>query len=57
MRKIAAAVGDRLGGKGGGRPDSAQGGGKDSERLPQALAAVTEIIQASLEVPGSSPES
>jgi alanyl-tRNA synthetase len=50
--KIAAAVGERLGGKGGGRPDSAQGGGKDSERLPQALAAVTEIVEASLPPPG-----
>jgi alanyl-tRNA synthetase len=55
--KIAAAVGERLGGKGGGRPDSAQGGGKDAERLPGALAAVSEIIQASLEVPGQSAES
>ncbi len=55
--KIAAAVGERLGGKGGGRPDSAQGGGKDSQLLPGALAAVTEIVQAGLELPGHAAES
>lgn len=55
--KIAAMVGERLGGKGGGRADSAQGGGKDSARLPQALAAVTEMVRASLELPGHTPES
>jgi alanyl-tRNA synthetase len=30
----------RLGGKGGGRPDMAQGGGTDLTALPEALAAV-----------------
>jgi alanyl-tRNA synthetase len=55
--KIAAAVGERLGGKGGGRPDSAQGGGKDSEKLPEALKAAVEIVQAELGLPGYNPES
>jgi alanyl-tRNA synthetase len=55
--KIAAAVGERLGGKGGGRPDSGQGGGKDGEHLPDALAAVTEIVQTSLELDGHTTES
>ncbi|HLV99816.1 MAG TPA: alanine--tRNA ligase [Ktedonobacterales bacterium] len=55
--KIAAAVGERLGGKGGGRPDSGQGGGKDRERLPHALTAVTEIVQAHLELEGHTAES
>jgi alanyl-tRNA synthetase len=54
--KIAAAVGERLGGKGGGRPDSGQGGGKDRDHLPDALAAVSDIVQTHLE-PGHSAES
>jgi alanyl-tRNA synthetase len=50
--KIAAAIGDRLGGKGGGRPDSAQGGGKDGDKLPEALKAIPSIVQESLGQPG-----
>jgi alanyl-tRNA synthetase len=46
--KIAATVGQLLGGKGGGRPDSAQGGGKDRDQLPAALNLVAESIQESL---------
>ena len=42
--KIAATVGARLGGKGGGRPDSAQGGGKETGALRDALAAAREVI-------------
>ncbi len=49
--QIATAVGERLGGKGGGRPDLAQGGGKDREKLPEALQAVEEIVQAYLKHP------
>ncbi|TBW54497.1 alanine--tRNA ligase [Marinobacter halodurans] len=37
MKKLAAAVD----GKGGGRPDMAQGGGSDPSKLPDALAQVT----------------
>jgi len=44
--KIAAAVGERLHGKGGGRPDSAQGGGRDVSRLAEALRAVPEVVAA-----------
>jgi alanyl-tRNA synthetase len=41
---IAREVGERLGGKGGGRPDSAQGGSKDPDRLAGVLAGVPEIV-------------
>jgi len=35
---------DVVGGKGGGRPDMAQAGGKHPEKLPEALAAARESI-------------
>jgi len=35
-----------VGGKGGGRPDMAQGGGKDPNKVPEALARAREIVQA-----------
>jgi alanyl-tRNA synthetase len=44
--KIAQAVGARLGGKGGGRPDSAQGGGRDVRQLAAAVASVSEVVAA-----------
>lgn len=50
--KIAAEVGERLGGKGGGRPESAQGGGKDLGKLPETLKAVAAIVQEHLGHPG-----
>jgi alanyl-tRNA synthetase len=43
--KIANTVGQRLGGKGGGRPESAQGGGKNREELNAALAMVTPLVK------------
>ena len=46
--KIAQAVGERLGGKGGGRPDSAQGGGKDPGQLRAALDHAREVIASQL---------
>jgi alanyl-tRNA synthetase len=38
--KILGVAAEILGGKGGGKPDLAQGGGKDATRVPEALAAV-----------------
>jgi alanyl-tRNA synthetase len=35
-----------IGGKGGGRPDMAQGGGPDAARLPEAIARVPELVAA-----------
>ncbi len=43
--KIAAAVGERLGGKGGGRPESAQGGGKKRAELGAALDLVFRFVK------------
>ncbi|MDE3231463.1 MAG: alanine--tRNA ligase, partial [Chloroflexota bacterium] len=45
-RALAADLGDRLGGKGGGRPEMAQGGGKQVGALGAALAAVPEMVAA-----------
>ncbi len=42
--KIARLLGERLGGKGGGRPDSAQGGSKETAHLHATLAAVPDVI-------------
>jgi alanyl-tRNA synthetase len=44
MREIAAQVG----GKGGGRPDMAQGGGTNPDALPQALANVEQWVRHQL---------
>ncbi len=46
--KIASAVGERLGGKGGGRPDSAQGGGKNKAELGAALDLVAKYVKDNL---------
>ena len=42
LGKVAALTG----GKGGGRPDMAQGGGTDAGKLPEAIAQVPDIITA-----------
>lgn len=42
---IIAALSPRLGGKGGGRPDMAQGGGNRPEALQEALDAVEELVR------------
>ena len=44
MREFAG----RLGGKGGGKPDMAQGGGADVKALPQVLKAVPEWVSTQL---------
>ncbi|MFM8365443.1 MAG: DHHA1 domain-containing protein [Verrucomicrobiota bacterium] len=35
-----------VGGKGGGKPDSARGGGKDISKIPEALAAAKQVLQS-----------
>ena len=47
MREFAG----RLGGKGGGRPDMAQGGGSDVAGLEAALQAVPDWVAAALGQP------
>ena len=44
--KIIAEVSAICGGKGGGRPDSAMSGGKDLDKLDEALARVEEILSS-----------
>jgi alanyl-tRNA synthetase len=46
--KLAAVVGARLGGKGGGRPESAQGGGKNRAELGAALDLVPRFVKDNL---------
>lgn len=43
--KIAGVVGQKLGGKGGGRPESAQGGGKEKDQLGAALDLVAKFVK------------
>jgi alanyl-tRNA synthetase len=42
--KLVGDVAKAIGGKGGGRPDMAEGAGKDAEQLPAALASVYEAV-------------
>jgi len=46
--KLAGVVGARLGGKGGGRPESAQGGGKNKAELGAALDLAVNFVKDSL---------
>ena len=46
--KLLGAVSAITGGKGGGRPDSATSGGKDPEKIPEALAAAGGILEGML---------
>ena len=45
MKEVAT----RCGGGGGGRPDMAQAGGKDPEKLEDALALVPELVKSVLQ--------
>ena len=44
--KIIQQIAPIVGGKGGGKPDNARGGGKDAGKLDEALARVREILKA-----------
>jgi alanyl-tRNA synthetase len=46
--KLVGALAQAMGGKGGGRPDMAEGGGKDPSQLPQALASITAEVESRL---------
>jgi alanyl-tRNA synthetase len=46
--KLVSAVAQAVGGKGGGRPDMAEAGGKDAAALPAALADVYAKVEAML---------
>jgi alanyl-tRNA synthetase len=46
--KLAGSVAQAVGGKGGGRPDMAEAGGKDASALPAALAQVYNSVEAML---------
>jgi alanyl-tRNA synthetase len=46
--KLVGAVAQAVGGKGGGRPDMAEGGGKDASALPGALAEVYVTVEGNL---------
>jgi alanyl-tRNA synthetase len=46
--KLAGSVAQAVGGKGGGRPDMAEAGGKDASGLPAALAQVYTSVEAML---------
>ena len=46
--RLAGAVAGLVGGKGGGRPDFAQAGGREPEKLNGALAKVPELVRDAL---------
>jgi alanyl-tRNA synthetase len=43
--KIIQAIAPIVGGKGGGRPDNARGGGKDASKLDEALAKARSLVE------------
>jgi alanyl-tRNA synthetase len=46
--KLVGTVAQAVGGKGGGRPDMAEGGGKDPSALPAALERVYDEVESKL---------
>jgi len=46
--KLAGAVAQAVGGKGGGRPDMAEAGGKEPAALPAALESVYKTVEGML---------
>jgi len=46
--KLAGAVAQAVGGKGGGRPDMAEGGGKDASGLDRALDEIYRTVEAAI---------
>ena len=42
--KIIQQIAPIVGGKGGGRPDNARGGGRDASKLDEALAKARELL-------------
>jgi alanyl-tRNA synthetase len=42
--KIIQTIAPMIGGKGGGRPDNARGGGKDASKLEEALKKARELL-------------
>ena len=46
--KLAGALAQAVGGKGGGRPDMAEGGGKDASALDAALENVYREVESKL---------
>ena len=46
--KLVGTLAAAIGGKGGGRPDMAEGGGKDVSALPHALATITAEVESKL---------
>ena len=46
--KLAGALAQAVGGKGGGRPDMAEAGGKDPQALPGALEDIYKSVESML---------
>ena len=46
--KLAGTAAKKMGGGGGGRPDMAQAGGKNADKLPDALATIPDLVREAL---------